>query len=345
MPEKKLADTATTSGNSTLQTAEPEDNEEQVSAADDIHDVMINFIPWIISLLVHAGIVLLTLFLVWSTIEHGKKENAIIPIAELSKRPNAPLQVQKSNKVSTQAKTQQRRTTQVTRKTQSLLTSKVNTKTIGVIGSPQANDSPFEQIMRSAGSGEPQFFGTGGGGNIRSIAYVIDASGSLIDTLPFVLTELKRSILQLDQSQKFTLIFFQANLAIEIQSPRSGLRRATPKNKQIAIDWLDNSGEIVPKGGSNPIKAIKLALQYRPDLIFILSDNITGTDKYEVDQQHLLDEIMKANTTHTKINTIQFIYRDKLEKYGLEPTLDLISQQNAGRYKFLDSRELGIHVN
>ena len=345
MPEKKLEDTSTTSDISTLQSAEPQDNKDQASASNDIHDVMINFMPWIISLLVHAGIVLLTLFLVWSTIEHGKQENTIIPIAELSKRPNAPLQVQKSNKVSTPTKTQQRRTTQVTRQTQSLLTSKVNTKMIGVIGSPQANNSPFEQIMRAAGSGEPQFFGTGGGGNVGSIAYVIDASGSLIDTLPFVLTELKRSILQLDQSQKFTVIFFQANLAIEVRSPRRGLRRATPKNKQLVIDWLDNSSEVVPKGGSNPIKAIKLALQYRPDLIFILSDNITGTDKYEVDQRHLLDEIMKANTAHTKINTIQFIYRDKLEQYGLEPTLDLISQQNAGRYKFLDSRELGIHVN
>ena len=103
-----------------------------------------------------------------------------------------------------------------------------------------------------------------------------------------------------------------------------------------------DAGHITPKGLSNPVKALQLALRYKPQLLFILSDDITGHGRYEADQRRLLADIRRANKAGTKINTIQFLYRDKLESYGLKPTLQLIAERSGGIYKFLDGRELGI---
>ena len=99
---------------------------------------------------------------------------------------------------------------------------------------------------------------------------------------------------------------------------------------------------MTPKGLSNPVKALRLALRYRPQLLFVLSDNITGQGRYEVDQRRLLASIERENKSATKINTIQFVYPDPLEKFSLKATLQLIAERTGGIYKFLDARELGI---
>ena len=109
------------------------------------------------------------------------------------------------------------------------------------------------------------------------------------------------------------------------------------------IRWIDiDSGNIVPAGQSNPVTALRLALKYKPQLIFLLSDNITGQGQYELNQRRLLEEIKKANQGNTKINTIQFLYPDHLAKIGFKPTMQQISDSTGGIYKFIDGRELGI---
>ena len=76
-------------------------------------------------------------------------------------------------------------------------------------------------------------------------------------------------------------------------------------------------------------------MRYKPQLIFLLSDNITGQGQYELNQQRLLDEIKGANTSNTKINTIQFLYPDPLARIGFKPTMQQISEQTGGIYKFI----------
>ena len=63
----------------------------------------------------------------------------------------------------------------------------------------------------------------------RRQVYLVDASGSLIDTLPFVLRELQQSISKLSDQQKFTVIFFQGK-DVGLKVPPS--RRATADVKQ-----------------------------------------------------------------------------------------------------------------
>lgn len=124
------------------------------------------------------------------------------------------------------------------------------------------------------------------------------------------------------------------------------MRTATRENKTMVFNWID-SGQIIAQGGNNPVKAVQLALSYQPELIYILSDNITGNGVYQVDQRTFVDDVVKANKpangrAPAKINTIQFITPDPLVNYGMKPTLKEISDRTGGLYKYLDAKELGI---
>ncbi|MEE9212077.1 MAG: hypothetical protein V3U29_05430 [Phycisphaeraceae bacterium] len=318
----------------------PDHDTKKPSVPDEANTIVTAFMPWVVSLLVHAGVVLLAIFLVWSTIDRPD-ERVIIPIAHLSRTPPPPLTMQRTEPMTRTTASRHRRVSRVTQRSPALLTSKADMQTIGVEGGGADTASPFDTAVQSGATGNIGFFGVRGG-NARTIAYVVDASGSLIDTLPDVIKELTRSINRLDERQRFTIIFFQANAALEVPVPKRGLKRATAQNKQKVIKWIDQSSHnIVPEGASSPIKALQLALKYKPDLIYILSDNITGAGRYEVDQRRLLAEIDKANTARTRINTIQFIYPDKLAEQGLKPTLQLISERTGGTYKFVDGKERG----
>jgi len=314
--------------------------DEDVRASDEINDVLMMLMPWGISFLLHLGLVLLAIFIVWSVQVAVPEEEVIIPNANLSATPGAPL-TQRTTKKTKMTRSSRRSLTKSRSQSQSTLSTKANTQStlIGAAGASGAQASAFGDSVRDAGGFRASFFGTGG--NAKKIVYLIDASGSLIDTLPFVILELKRSIGQLVDKQSFTVIFFQSGEPVEVPPP--GLKDATQENKQKIFQWVDEtSGMIIPMGKANPVTAIERSLRYRPHLLFILSDEITGSGQYEVDQRRLLTAVEEANQYDTKINTIQFLYQDPLVEYGLEPTMKLIADDAAGEYKYLNDKELGI---
>jgi hypothetical protein len=179
-------------------------------------------------------------------------------------------------------------------------------------------------------------YGVGGRG--RSVVYVIDASGSMVDAFPFVIEELTRSMRRLGPEQKFDVIFFQGDKAIAVPVPKRGLKVAKAENLKKVTEWIDPASDhIVPRGSSNPIAAIEQAIKLRPGLVYILSDNITGQGKHAIDQQTLLEAIDKAiepTSRRIQINTIQFIHHDELG------TLEQIARRHGGRFRFVDSAAL-----
>jgi len=320
---------------------DPDPQEEDESVGDEISTMLMALLPWSASILFHVGLVLLAIFTVWTTVKQLQQEEAIIPIARLSVTPGSPLMRTSTRRLVESSKSRQRQISKNPSQTNSALSSKVSTETnlIGAAGGSAGKGSPFGTAIRSGGGTQATMYGEGG--NARRITYLIDASGSLLDSLPFIINELKRSITELTDQQQFTIIFFQGEEAIEV--PPIGLKGATAKNKKLVLDWIDiDQGHIRPEGDSNPVSALKLALKYRPQLMFLLSDDITGQAQYEINQQRLLAEIKQANSANTKINTIQFLYPDRLALAGLKPTLQMISEDTGGIYKFVDGRELGI---
>lgn len=180
--------------------------------------------------------------------------------------------------------------------------------------------------------------------NARRIVYVIDASGSMIKALPIVLEELARSLDGLVPEQEFTVIFFTRNTAT-IVPPARRLIPATAAEKQRVLAWI--AEHVIPAGRSNPLAAIQAALEHRPDVIFMLSENITGSGEFEIDQRDLLSLLDTLNPHDprtgrraTRINCVQFLDPDPLQ------TLLRIAREHGGEdgYKFLDRSELGLRA-
>lgn len=176
--------------------------------------------------------------------------------------------------------------------------------------------------------------------NAQRIVYVIDGSGSLIASLQVVVQELARSLDGLTPRQSFSIIFFQQNRALVV--PPGRLLPAEQGEKHRALEWINQ--HVIPSGNSNPLPALELALGLEPDVIFLLSDNITGAGQYEVDQRDLLATLERLNPADERgrrpvqINCIQFLDPDPLD------TLARIAATHGGPrgYKFLDRAELGL---
>lgn len=177
--------------------------------------------------------------------------------------------------------------------------------------------------------------------NARRIVYVIDASGSMIRTLPIVLDELERSLVRLDPEQSFALVFFQADRAV-VGPPRR-LVEASDRTIERALDWART--EVIAEGRSNPLTALRTAIGMKPDAIFLLSENITGAGEFEIDPETLLARLDELNPRDPEtgrrpvtIGCIQFLDEDPLG------TLERIAAEHGGErgYKFLDRAELGL---
>ena len=145
--------------------------------------------------------------------------------------------------------------------------------------------------------------------------------------------------------QRFGLVFFQRNEALMVP-PTTRLVSATPDAKVTALRWIDE--KVIPAGRSNPLAAIEKALSFKPDVIFLLSENITGSGEFEIDQADLLSLLDELNPIDrrtgrraTRINCVQFLDPDPLD------TLRRIAERHGGTdgYRFLSRAELGFENN
>lgn len=183
----------------------------------------------------------------------------------------------------------------------------------------------------------------------RSAVFVIDASGSMISKMPYFLKHLEEAIEGLPAHLSVTIIVFNGNGITEVPGGGDliGLRRATREFRQELVAWIaPESRNVVCRGSGSrhAIPAIERALGYEPEMIFLVSDNLTGSGRHEVYQADIIDAISRANTREpiTRINTIQMIDPDPLEKMGMQGTLERIADETGGNYKFLDDRELSL---
>ncbi len=322
------------------------DDEEDEGVVGEVNDVMKVVMPWMISLLAHVAVMVLAMFLIWKIWKVPEKDpEDIIPVAKLSQNPGGSLaesqdkeQQKQQNKQKVEAENTSETETPNNKKSELDTTQALIGNSGGGGGGKLA---PYGANNGKGGGIGANFYGTGG--NANDIVFVVDASGSLIDTMPFVIAELKNTLRGMREPQRTQIYFFQNGAAL--RCPVGGNRNSwitlTDANKQAVMHWLDGD-DIVPRGQTNPVEAIKSALQLqpRPQLMFILSDNITGRGKYEVNRNELLDTVAKLNTPgvkgrKAKINTIQFLYPDPLN------TLRDIAKGHGGTYKFVDPSEVG----
>jgi len=195
----------------------------------------------------------------------------------------------------------------------------------------------------------PSVFGSGG--NARKIAFVIDASGSMVDVLPFIIKITDHVIKDLEPEQKITVIAFSGDGVFEVPggTDGKGLRSTTDQFKTKVTEWLNMDNFQYSTGGSggeHAQAAVLKALSYKPQLLYVMSVHLNDAGKnatqFETDQDKLIKAVAKANNTPkpAKINTVQFVGKDPLAKAGLKGTLQRLAEEHNGKYQFVSAKEL-----
>ena len=170
----------------------------------------------------------------------------------------------------------------------------------------------------------------GSGGNALRIAFVCDASGSMLNKFSTLKRELSKTVEGLKPVQSFDLIFFQEQDATALN--RDGLIMATPENKLKAETYLDE--KVTPKGETNPIPAIDLAFKQKPQLVYLLTDGDFPDNEAVVKKIRELEKVSRI-----KINTIAFVGEADKDTAFME-VLKKIAQETGGVYKFVRENEL-----
>jgi hypothetical protein len=209
----------------------------------------------------------------------------------------------------------------------------------------------FEPPTVDASQGlEVQFSGLGAS-DARDIVYVVDASGSMITSLPDVFTELRRSIARLHPMQRFQVFLIQSPRDNATGEPGfiyttvpSGLRKpvlidGTRANKQAVFEWLETIGA---NRASNIIPALEAALKLRPDAVFLLSSGATDPALLGMSPDAALSRLDQLNPRRSSgdrsvvIRTIQVLEEDPLS------LLRRIAAAHGGEsgYKFISRDEI-----
>jgi hypothetical protein len=187
--------------------------------------------------------------------------------------------------------------------------------------------SPQEKVSDVEGAffGIPirTFFGIPRTG--RKVAFVIGRSGSMTDSIAYVQYELKRTIKTLAPKDRFYMVFYSSGPVVEL--PAREMVFATEANKQQAYKFID---AVVPRGSEDPAEALRLALDQKPDVLYLLSDGEASDFK-----QPVLDLIDQHNADRkTVINTIEFVYG------SVEVRFQEIARKYGGAYKFIGEDDL-----
>ncbi len=147
------------------------------------------------------------------------------------------------------------------------------------------------------------------------IVFVVDASGSMIGAFRAVIAEVERTLRQLDSRQSFTVLLFQGDLVLSPSTLKGGLRPATPAAVDSVVEWMREAN---PKNKSNPSKALREAFSLDPQVVYLVSTDITGTGSYEVDREELFSLLEKLNPRRsdgrrdTLVRCIQLLNEDRL---------------------------------
>lgn len=312
-----------------------------LGAESDTERAVKRIVPWIVSVALHLGLVLMASLLTWTVIMLQREQEPVRIVADFNAmryEPVARLDMEEAERAE-QVVADRVESESLADRIEDQLGLEIDP--VSLLAGPAEGE--LARFAPEPSGATATFVGLSST-NARRIVYVIDASGSMLRSLPIVLEELARSLDGLGPRQEFSVIFFQRNEAV-IVPPRTRLVPATEDEKVRALTWIDE--HVIPEGRSNPLEAIEKALSFRPDVIFLLSVNITGTAEYEIDQADLLvllDELNPrdpdSGRRRTQINCVQFLDPDPLG------TLEKIAAEHGGErgYKFLDREELGLRA-
>jgi hypothetical protein len=310
--------------------------------ASDTERAVNRIAPWVASVGIHGGLIGLGFLFTWTVVSLTDQQEPTLVVAQFDALSYDPLVA-----LETEPEPQQEHPLAMPQPSESFrravaeALADLEAPDLGLALEPSAAASPRIEFAPEPGPNTATFVGMTTS-NARRVIYVIDASGSMIRSLQIVIDELARSLGTLSPQQRYGVIFFQRNEAVMVP-PTNRLADATPDAQLRTLEWIDD--HVIPAGRSNPLAAIARALGLEPDVIFLLSENITGSGEFEIDQDDLLDLLDELNPVEgksgrrrTQINCVQFLDPDPID------TLRRIAERHGGPngYRFLDRAELGL---
>lgn len=191
--------------------------------------------------------------------------------------------------------------------------------------------APPPSTALSAGRGTTSFFDIQAKGT--RFVYVVDHSGSMgfYGQLRVAKAELMSSLQSLDSTQQFQIIFYNSNMnELKLRGQPPQLWWGTDINRTLAYQFIRS---VTPDGGTAHMPALRKALSYRPEHIFLLTD----ADQPILSKPNL-EEIRKINNGRTQIHAIEFGEGGFL---GIENHLGRLARQNGGTYRHRDVTKFG----
>ncbi len=303
--------------------------EEEESDAGQFLKTMALVMPWVISLLFHVGLFLIMLAFVFLVASKRKPEDVIVPNLAPSTNPGGSLRASKTRSRSASSSTTASKST-VRRPTTSPSKSTSSLSVIGATGGGSSGGG--DMGTATLGGGGPRFFGSGTGGNVHNVVYVIDRSGSMVDTFDSVRQEMYRSIGRLGPSQAFQVILFAKT------KPKECFKRlesATPKNRKKASRFLEVQ---IVEGETDPVPALKKAFaaldkaKKKGRLIWLLTDGEFPDNEAVLRAISILNKNKKK-----KVFIFTFLY-------GTAPpeavrVMKKIAEENKGTYTFVEHND------
>jgi hypothetical protein len=191
--------------------------------------------------------------------------------------------------------------------------------------------APFGAGGGGGGVG-PKFMGIGAGGNVRTIVFICDASGSMMNKRLALNNELKKAIDKLRPIQGFNVIFFSRESKADALSSQQ-LLMATPDNKRKAYTYIDSTSF---SGTSYVIPGLEIAFRQKPQLIYLLTD---GDFENETNDAVLKKVRELAKVTPIKINTIAFVGNADKDSAFID-TLTSIAKDSGGVFRKVSEDEI-----
>jgi len=186
---------------------------------------------------------------------------------------------------------------------------------------------PAPGSSRSAGHGETSFFDIKASGS--RFVYVVDRSGSMLEygQIQAARNELLTSLQSLDNAQQFHVIFYNAEIReLSLQDKPPGLVWANDWNRTQASRFIQG---ISPELGTNHYPALRRALSYLPEHLFLLTD---GADPPMSRRE--MEDVRKLNRGRTRIHCVEFGLGAPVT--GYTSFLMTLAKENGGTYRYLD---------
>ena len=164
------------------------------------------------------------------------------------------------------------------------------------------------------------------------VVYLVDASGSLLDSFPHVVEWLGDSLDALDRQQRFTVLFFRQGQVIEVPPP--GLKASRFTSKAKVWNWMQpETGNVLPQGRSGLGEALEAAMAYRPSDVVLLSDDSLSR-RGEGDS--IVADVSGALAGRSVvIHAVQFFYRDEAG------ALEALADRFGGYYDYIEAADDG----